>query len=222
MQISTGCETIDDLLDGGIESGTITELFGGGGTGKTNLSLQIAKNVASEGKKVAFLDTEGVSIERLKQISSDEYEKVMNNTLIFRACSFQEQEDKLENIVNMALRDDMDVGLVVVDSMTVFYRTLLNDGEHQKTSTRLGRMLIKLMKVAREKDIPVLVTTQVYGGDDTTKPLGGHILYHNAKTILKLEEFGPHIRKCTVMKHRSMAERRSIKFKITNQGVVSV
>lgn len=84
------------------------------------------------------------------------------------------------------------------------------------------RMLIKLMKVARKLDIPVLVTTQVYGGDDTTKPLGGHILYHNAKTILKFEEMGPHIRKCTVMKHRSMAERRYTKCKITDKGIVSV
>lgn len=222
MQIPTGCNAIDELLDGGIESGTITELFGGGGTGKTNLCLQIARNVALDGKKVAFLDTEGVSMERLKQISSDKYEKVMNNTLIFRACSFSEQEEKLNNIVNLALRDDMNVGAVMVDSMTVFYRTRLNDGEHQKTSARLGRMLIKLMKVARKLDIPVLVTTQVYGGDDTTKPLGGHILYHNAKTILKFEELGPHIRKCTVMKHRSMAERRYTKCKITDKGIVSV
>ncbi len=222
MQISTGCDAIDELLDGGIESGTITELFGGGGTGKTNLCLQLTKNLALEGKKVAFLDTEGVSMERLKQISSNKYKKVMNNTLIFRACSFTEQEEKLNNIVNLALREDMDVGAVIVDSMTIFYRTLLNNGEHQKTSARLGRMLIKLMKVARKVDIPVIVTTQVYGGDDTTKPLGGHILYHNAKTILKFEEIGPHIRKCTLMKHRSMAERISTKCKITDKGIVSV
>ena len=222
MQIDTGCDAIDELLGGGLESGTITELFGGGGTGKTNLCLQIAKNVALDSKKVAYLDTEGVSMERLKQISGDHYDQVMNNTLIFRACSFEEQEEKLNNITNLSLREDMEVGLIVVDSMTVFYRTKLNDGERQSTSARLGRMLIKLMKVARKLDIPVIVTTQVYGGDDTTKPLGGHILYHNAKTILKLEELGPHIRKCTLMKHRSMPERKTTRCKITDEGIVSI
>jgi len=35
--LTTGCKPLDDLLGGGIESKTITKIFGEAGTGKTNL-----------------------------------------------------------------------------------------------------------------------------------------------------------------------------------------
>ncbi len=222
MRISTGCSALDNLLGGGIESGIITELFGEGGTGKTNICIQLSKKVALDGKKVIFLDTEGVSLERLKQIAGDRYEQVSQNVLFFRSHSFQEQEESLDKAVKLALNEDMDVGLNIVDSLTLFYRPLYNDGSESKVSSRLGSQLVKLMKVARRKDIPVVITTQVYESNGTKKPVGGHILYHNAKTILLLEKAGPNIRQSKLVKHRSQSEERTVKFKITDDGIVSL
>lgn len=224
MRISTGCSAIDSLLKGGIEPGTITCLYGGGGTGKTNLCLQLTRNIALDGKKVVYIDTEGVSAERLEQISGKKSKVVMKNTLFFRAHSFKEKEGSLNEAEKLVFSNNMDVGLVIIDSFTIFYRTLISDSEERDISKRLGRQMVKLLRMARKKDIPVVITTQVYHSqkDDTDKPLGGHILYHNSKTLIKLEDIGPHIRKSTLIKHRSAAEKTSVRFKITQDGLESL
>lgn len=67
-RISLGCSEIDRLLGGGIEVGSITLLYGEAGAGKTSICLQIARNMTSIGNKVAYIDTEGLSSDRLGQI----------------------------------------------------------------------------------------------------------------------------------------------------------
>ena len=52
-RLSLKCKPLDDLLGGGIESKTITEIFGESGSGKTNLCLQASIECAASGKKVA-------------------------------------------------------------------------------------------------------------------------------------------------------------------------
>eukprot|EP01126_Amoeba_proteus_P056079 TRINITY_DN7008_c0_g1_i3.p1 TRINITY_DN7008_c0_g1~~TRINITY_DN7008_c0_g1_i3.p1 ORF type:complete len:338 (+),score=48.61 TRINITY_DN7008_c0_g1_i3:465-1478(+) len=65
IQISTGSKALDDLLDGGIETGSITELFGEFRTGKTQLCHQLCVTCqlpfdrgGGEGKAL-YIDTEG-------------------------------------------------------------------------------------------------------------------------------------------------------------------
>ena len=65
------CKPLDDLLGGGIESNAITEIHGEAGSGKTNLCLQASREYASKGKKVAYIDSEGVSLERLDQMCKE-------------------------------------------------------------------------------------------------------------------------------------------------------
>ena len=49
-KISTN-SPLDELLDGGIDKRTITQIYGPPGAGKTNISLNIAVGVAKRGKK---------------------------------------------------------------------------------------------------------------------------------------------------------------------------
>ena len=63
------CKPLDVLLEGGFEYQSITEIYGEAGTGKTNICLQAARECSLLGKKTAYIDSEGVSIERLQQIS---------------------------------------------------------------------------------------------------------------------------------------------------------
>ncbi|MBS3816190.1 MAG: DNA repair and recombination protein RadB [Candidatus Thermoplasmatota archaeon] len=221
MRLSTGCNSLDSLLGGGIESGIITEFFGKGGSGKSNICLQLAKNIALKDKKSIYIDTEGVSIERLEQISGKKSEKILKNTLFFRAHSFSEQGDFIQKSSKLVSESDGEISLVIVDCFTVFYRTLLNKEGEEDLSARLGRQLIELMKIARKEDIPVVITTQVYESDDGKRPVGGHILYHNAKTITLLKILNSHLRKGVLKKHRSQPEGKSGKFKITEKGIVT-
>ncbi|MFQ5553336.1 MAG: ATPase domain-containing protein, partial [Thermoplasmata archaeon] len=81
MKIEVDCPSLDALMDGGVESGCITLLFGEAGSGKTNLCLQLARNVARAGRKVAFVDSEGVSLERLRQICGEDYDRLLPEVL---------------------------------------------------------------------------------------------------------------------------------------------
>ena len=66
-KISTN-SPLDELLDGGIEKRTITQVYGPPGVGKTNVCLNIAINVAKKGKKVVYIDPEGgISVDTIRQ-----------------------------------------------------------------------------------------------------------------------------------------------------------
>lgn len=64
-RLTTGSKELDKLLGGGIESMSITEVFGEFRTGKTQLAhtlcitAQLPKENGGGNGKVAFIDTEG-------------------------------------------------------------------------------------------------------------------------------------------------------------------
>ena len=66
--IPTGCAPLDELLGGGFERGTVTQLYGPPAAGKTNVVLSAAAAVAADGGTTVIVDTEGVSIDRFEQI----------------------------------------------------------------------------------------------------------------------------------------------------------
>lgn len=214
-----GSRALDDLLEGGLEGGALTLLFGEAGSGKTNVCLQVARNVALEGKKVLYIDTEGVSLERLKQISGDRYEDVMKNVLFFEPSTFEEQEKLVDKAVKLA-DSSLEVGVVIIDSATIHYRLTRND-EERGVRKSLSPQLAKLLAVARSKNIPILLTSQVYTDIEkgTFEPLGGHVLLHNAKAIVRLDKTGSSSRRAIIVKHRHLEEGRRAEFRITKNGV---
>ena len=218
-RVPIGSQTLDDLLEGGMEGGAITLFFGEAGTGKTNICLQLARNVALDGKKVIYIDTEGVSLERLKQIAGERFEDVMKNVLFFEPHTFEDQEKFVEKAVKLA-ESSVEVGIIILDSATIHYRLTRND-EEKGTRKSLSPQLAKLLGVARDKDIPVVLTSQVYTDIEkhTFEPLGGHVLLHNAKAIVRLEKVASSSRRAVIVKHRHLEEGRRADFKLTKTGV---
>lgn len=218
-RVPIGSAALDGLLGGGLEGGAITLLFGEAGTGKTNICLQVARNVALAGKKVVYIDTEGVSLERLKQISGDEYEDVMRNILFFEPHSFEEQDMLVEKASKLA-ESSVEVGIIILDSATIHYRLTRKDDE-KGIRKSLSPQLARLLSVARHKGMPILLTSQVYTDIDkgTFEPLGGHVLLHNAKAILRLDKVAASTRRGVIIKHRHMEEGRRADFRLTKAGV---
>ena len=194
--------------------------FGEAGSGKTNICLQVAKNVSLTGKKVIYIDTEGVSLERLQQMAGDGYEDTMKNILFFEPHSFDEQEKFVDKAVRLA-ESSLEVGIIILDSATIHYRLTRND-EERGVRKSLSPQLAKLLAVARSKDIPVLLTSQVYTDLEkgTFEPLGGHVLLHNAKAIIRLDKVSTGVRRAVIIKHRHLEEGKRADFKLTNTGVV--
>lgn len=222
MRVPLGVPSLDALLGGGVESGALTEFFGEAGTGKTNLCLQLAVNVARENKKVLYIDTEGVSLERLSQIAGPDAKRVRQNVLFFEPFSLREQEAVSEKVARLAAATP-EVGLIVLDSATLHYRVGLGKGEEVRDRRSLAAQVSNLVGLARKRDLPVVITNQVYTNVETDllEPVGGNLLRHLSKAVVRLDKAGAGRRRATVVKHRSEAEGRSAFFVLTARGVES-
>lgn len=217
-RIPLGSKAVDTLLGGGIESGSLTLLYGEAGTGKTNICIQTAYNVLKSGLKVALIDGEGVSYERISQIFEES--SLLKNLLVFQVHSFEEQSDRVTKVARMA-ETRGELGLIIVDSLTVFYR--LNHDDPLVRNDFI-RQIELLTETARKADIPVLVTSQVYSNINLggIEFLGGHVLRHNAKTIIRLEPRGKGVRSAVIIKHRSLPEGRNATYRITEAGIADI
>lgn len=219
-RLPVACPPLDDLLHGGVESGALTEFFGEAGSGKTNVCLQLARNAALAGKKTIYIDTEGVSLERLQQMSGEHYRRVRESILFFEPYSLPEQQAIVEKTVRLA-SGATDVGLVILDSATLHYRIALHTGDDVGGRRELGAQLHALIALARKRDIPVVITNQVTTNleTDELEPLGGTIVRHLSKAVLRLEKVAPGRRRATVLKHRAVQEGVSAEFRITTRGL---
>ena len=220
-KISTGSYDLNKWLFGGYERDIVSVIYGGSGTGKTNLCLLAAVSQAKKGNKVIFIDTEGgFSVERVKQVAGEDYEKVLENILLLKPTNFSEQKKAFEQLLKY-LKDN--VGLIVVDGMTILYRLDFasaresDNGEMQKINSELVRQIKTLAEISRKRNIPVLVTNQVYRWEDSNKMVGGDILKYWGKCHIELtNEKGR--RMAYLRKHRSMPE-KSMSFQVYDKGV---
>jgi DNA repair protein RadB len=216
MLIPSGSKCIDSLLGGGVETGTVTQFYGQSATGKTSLCLMFAKSAAEIGK-VAFVDTEGVSGERVRQIFQDT--SLLSNVFIYEVYRFRQQSSAIRETEKLCREDDLK--LIIVDSFTGLYRSELEDESRQlKVKRELTSQLTFLLGLARKYDLAVIITNQMFTdiktGED--KPLGGTSIDHLSKVIVALERRDDR-RVATLVKHRWLKEGKSCEYVITDRGI---
>jgi DNA repair protein RadB len=217
-RLSTGSKPIDSLLGGGIERGLITNVFGESGSGKTNFCVLVAAQVAMDGEKVAYIDTEkGFSAERFVQVADEE---ALERVTVMEPTTFNEQEQDIKSLPGLAEKEEPE--LIVVDSLVSLYRLQANGDDISETNQRLSQQLSTLSKIAREHNIPVLVTNQVYTSfdDDELELVGRDVPRYWSKCLLKLSYEDTNLRKVEIEKHRSLPEGKKKRFKIVNEGLV--
>lgn len=217
--------SLDELLDGGFEKGTVTQIFGSPSSGKSNVTLTLAVNVAKNNRKVIYIDTEGgISIDRIKQISGPYFSNVANNIIVFEPTDFLEQTETLRSIDVWIKKHHEEVDLIVLDSAVALYR--VDDMKSYKLSKELRKQVQLLSNIARKYDIAVVITNQIYNafddeGNNEVKAVGGDILEYTSKVIIKLERGGEiNQRIATLKRHRSLPEGRQVTFHITSNGIV--
>lgn len=223
-RISAGSHDLNTWLHGGYENDIVTVIYGSPGTGKTNFCLLAAVSQAKKGNKVAFIDTEGgFSVERVKQMVRDDPEQVLKNIFLLKPTNFVEQKKSFEEMLKHLKKE---ISLIVVDSMTILYRLDFADArdknskelsEIQKINAALAWQMKTLAEIARKKNIPVVVTNQVYKWEDGQKMVGGDILKYWGKCLIELTNDRGR-RTAYLRKHRSLPEKELV-FEIRNEGV---
>ncbi|HLC61391.1 MAG TPA: DNA repair and recombination protein RadB [Candidatus Nanoarchaeia archaeon] len=220
----TGSRILDEMLNGGYENDIITTIYGPAGAGKTVICILAAMTAVKNGKKVIYVDSEGgFSVERLKQVASsvnDDHKEILNGMIFLRPTTFEEQKksfEKLKDIVNEK------IGIIIVDSIAMLYRLALGKSEDfQEVNRELGRQIGYLTEIARKKNIPVLITNQVYmdfDEKDKVNIVGGDILKYGSKCLIELQITPDGNRRLIIRKHRNIQAERELLFKIVEAGI---
>ncbi|MDH3394816.1 MAG: recombinase RecA [Nitrosopumilus sp.] len=162
--ISTGLQKLDKFLSGGIPDGVIVDIFGGRGTGKTLLLLQILINSIKNGGNILYLDTSGgfrperiLEIQKELKIEIDLLEKIT----VSRITNTSEQIKSLQNIV------ENNFSLIVIDNITdLFSYEYRTDESIFEKNSLFMKYMHELSKFAITKKIPIVVTNMIRSIDD--------------------------------------------------------
>jgi DNA repair protein RadA len=231
-KITTGSRNLDNLLGGGIEVKTITELFGEFGSGKTQLCHQLAVNVqlprekGGLAKKAVYIDTEGTfrweRVEAMAKALGLDPDKIMEGILYVRAVNSDHQIAVAEELKDLIPKED--IGLVVVDSVTGHFRAEYPGRENLAVrQQKLNKHLHQLMALAELYDVAIVVTNQVmarpdifYG--DPTVAIGGHVLYHAPGVRVQLKKSRGNRRIARIVDAPHLPESEAV-FMITEEGI---
>ncbi|HEY5736453.1 MAG TPA: ATPase domain-containing protein [Nitrosopumilus sp.] len=162
--ISTGLQKLDRFLSGGIPDSVIVDIFGGGGTGKTLLLLQLLINSIKNGGNILYIDTSGgfrperiLEIQKESEIDADLLEKIT----VSRITNTSEQ---IESIINI---EKNDYSLIVIDNITdLFSYEYQNDESIFEKNSLFMKYMHKLSKFAITKKIPIVVSNMIRNIED--------------------------------------------------------
>lgn len=200
---------VDEMLDGGLETQAITELYGEFGSGKSQVVHQMAVNcqlpieLGGLDGSCLYIDTENTfRPERIEQMvnglefdelpegytipSVDEF---LANIHIARAHSSDHQMlliDAARELAAQVAETGKPVRLVVIDSLTGLFRAeYAGRGTLAGRQQKLNRHMHDLFKLIDSLNAVGLVTNQVMSNPaalfaDPTKPVGGNIVGHTA------------------------------------------
>lgn len=219
-RLATGIASLDRLLGGGLETDCLTELYGEGGSGKSLLCIEVAVRTALAGRWVFYIDTEGLSADRLESVAGGRTDEVLRRLLISTPKDLEEQGRAVATAAALAREGRRPVGLIVLDSATLFYRLALSTPDEDEGRLSLARELATLLATSIAAGLPVLFTNQVWRrpSDGSLEPLGGSFLNHLTKTIVRLDRLGGARRRAVLVKHRALPE-ASADFTITSRGL---
>ncbi len=233
-KITVGSEAFNELIGGGIETQSITEVFGEFGSGKSQISHELAVTVqlpeeqgGLDGECV-FIDTENTfRPERVEQIADAfevDHEDMLQNIHIARAFNSSHQI-LMADKVNELVQSGTNIRLVIVDSLMAHFRAEYVGRESLATrQQKLNQHLHALQNIANTYNIAIFLTNQVQARPDAffgspTKAIGGHVLGHAStyRIWLKKGLAGKRIARLVDSPHLPEGE---CVFKITTDGIV--
>jgi DNA repair protein RadA len=212
-RLTSGSKALNELLGGGFESQAITELYGEFGSGKTQIAHQLAVNVTRpvddgglEGETL-WIDTENTfRPSRMDQMATAlelDGEEVLKTIHVARAFNSHHQMLLVDKAMEEA--ENFPIKLLVVDSMTGHFRAeYIGRGALAERQQLLNKHMHALLRFGDVHNAVICVTNQVQAKPDAffgdpTRPIGGHIVGHNAtfRIYLRKSKGGKRIARLT-------------------------
>lgn len=231
-KITFGVESLDKLVNGGIETQSITECYGSWGSSKTQISHQLAVNVQLPVKdgglegSALFLDSENCfRPERITQMAKAkglDSDKVLKNIYWARVYT----SDHQMILVNKAqsLIKEKNIKLIIVDSLTSLFRSdYVGRGTLAERQQKLNRHMHDLQALANNNNAAIYITNQVmmkpnvmFG--DPTEAIGGEILKHNSAFRMYLRKSKQNLRVAKLVDSPYLPDGEAI-YAITENGL---
>jgi DNA repair protein RadA len=236
LRLTTGSKPLDRMVDGGLETQTITEFYGEYGTGKSQICHQLCVNVqlpperGGLGGAALYVDTENTfRTERIVQMSKFlglDPEQVVKNIIYAEAYTSDHQMFLIENADEVVKQNN--VKLIIIDSLTAHFRSEYIGREMlAPRQQKLNKHMHKLIGLARAFNAAAVVTNQVMAKPDVffgdaVHPIGGHIVGHTSHTriYLRRASHGP-VRIARLVSSPYLPEGEEI-FKVTENGIEDV
>ncbi|MDO4260660.1 MAG: DNA repair protein RadA [Eubacteriales bacterium] len=170
-RISTGMSELDQVLGGGIVSGSLVLVGGDPGIGKSTLLLQVCRNLSQRMESVLYISGE----ESLQQIK-------------LRAVRIGEFSDALTLLCETNLADIESVVLkrrpqaVIIDSIQTMYQEEISSAPGSVSQVREATGV--LMRLAKEQNITIFIVGHVTKEGTVAGP---RVLEHMVDTVLYFE-----------------------------------
>ena len=236
LRLTTGSRELDELIGGGLETQTITELYGEYGSGKSQVCHQLCVNVqlppdrGGLGGSALYIDTENTfRTERIVQMADHQGldpEDVVKNIIFAEAYTSDHQTFLVENADKVVKENN--IRLIIVDSLTSHFRSeYLGREMLAERQQKLNKHMHKLIRLARAFNAVAVVTNQVMAKPDVffgdaVHPVGGHIVAHTSHTrvFLRKSARGP-LRIARLVSSPYLPEGERV-FKITQHGIEDI
>ncbi|XP_036922552.1 DNA repair protein RAD51 homolog 4 [Sturnira hondurensis] len=178
--LSTGIGSLDKLLDAGLYTGEVTEIVGAPGSGKTQVCLCVAANVAHGLQQdVLYVDSNGgLTASRILQLlqarTLDEGEQAaaLRRIQVVRAFDLFQVLDVLQDLRGAMAQQVSDssgtVKVVIVDSVTAVVSPLLG-GQQREGLALMMQLAQELKTLARDLGVAVVVTNHMTRDRDSGK-----------------------------------------------------
>ncbi|RJS70079.1 DNA repair and recombination protein RadA [Candidatus Bathyarchaeota archaeon] len=236
LRLTTGSKALDKLLDGGLETQTITEFYGEYGSGKSQLCHQLCVNVQLPPERgglngaALYIDTENTfRTERIVQMARHlglDPEHVVKNIIYAEAYTSDHQMFLLENADEVIKENN--VKLIIIDSLTSHFRSEYIGREMLASrQQKLNKHMHRLIRLARAFNTVAVVTNQVMAKPDAffgdaVHPIGGHIVAHTSHTRIYLRKASRgRVRIARLVSSPYLPEGEEI-FKITENGIEDI
>ncbi len=231
-RITTGSTELDALIGGGVETQSITEVYGKMASGKSQWCFQTAVTVqlpieqGGLGGACLYIDSENsFRPERIEQIAKKQGldpQEVLKNIFVARAYNADHQMLLAEKAGEMI--KEKNIKLVIVDSLTAQFRAeYVGRGTLAERQQKLNKHLRVLQKLAEFNNVVLLVTNQVMENPgimfgDPTSPIGGNVVGHASKTRLYLRKSKDDKRIAKLVDSPSLPDGEAI-YRITENGI---